>query len=101
MQDFIKANSNNKVNLHVHVGVLVQTIEKNFASNKNVKFNNGISVLINKSETNVSYEIDYSIAKDANPIFETNNIMFQIEQITYSVLNIKPINIRLNYIGEF
>ncbi|MBN0919274.1 MMB_0454 family protein [[Mycoplasma] gypis] len=99
MNDFIKVNAGVNVTYNVHIDVLKKSILNIFDRKANVKLVDNLEISIEKN--NVFYNLKYKVKKTADFVFETRNLLFLIEQKTFALINTKPINISIEYLGKY
>ncbi|WP_438341770.1 MMB_0454 family protein [Mycoplasma sp. 3341] len=99
MKEWINVNSGMNVTYSVHIDVLKKAICEQKHANINILDDFQISIDNNKN--NVSFKIKYKVKKNADFVFETKNLIFFVEQKTFSLINVKPINVNLEYCGTY
>lgn len=94
----IKNNSTDTTNIHLNVfSNIVNLIPSKI---KGVKINNSPKIIIVRNNQNVDISFEYTISKKAD-LFETTNLIKKtITDIVVNLINFKPHNILMNYMGR-
>ncbi|PZW01421.1 MMB_0454 family protein [Metamycoplasma auris] len=93
MNDFISVNTKLNFDFKVDVDTIKQTIDDFFSKQPSIILTKEPELIVNKG--NLDLIIYCTLKENASISFETNKMIFLLEQRIYSLINTKPNNIKI------